>query len=319
MPIRHQLSDVDTLDSLSYRYLGDENRRSEIISYNNLISPYISTDREDKYITYARGYLLAIRENTASALTVRKHWTVKSKPSIMSTAVKTYYVLEDVIFEEGQKEAYIPIRSYVSGIQGNTPDNTVVELGQEFFEADVALDITNPLPINGGLEGHVLCTGDYIYIPTEDEITDLDVTERIFTLDKAYYFYGSDIKLSSEDGFTFENGDLATVSYVKNVEQAVRERLRAEIGDNPHDYEWGTDLYQLIGDGTIPLDVLEKRIEIEIYQRLAYEDRVTNPNITNIVIDKANCSARIDIDMYVTQLSELLSVENIQIGGLTDV
>jgi phage baseplate assembly protein W len=285
----------------------------DIIEYNSLVSPYISTEDEDRFLTYAQGYMYVKRENAQSDVTVKKGWKLHTKPSILNAVVKTYVTTQDVTIPAGTSEAYLHVRSMVPGLQGNTLNNAVQVLGDDFARHFVHFSVvTNPSPIRGGIEGKVLTTGDYLFIPSEEN-------DILLTTDGGYnrakYFYGEDIKLEQDDFVISLNGDLATVSFVDNVKQAVAQRLKAEKGDNPSDYNWGTNIPTIIGNGSIPAEALPKRLEIEILEALSYEDRIHEPTIKNIHIQPSEGSVRIDVAMKVVSLEEVIELIGLQIGG----
>lgn len=318
MAIRHMLTDADTLVSLAVLYFGDELRTNDIIDYNRLVYPYISTEDSDKYLVYAHGYVYVSRVNTTSEVVIKKNWTMKTKPSIINAVSKTYIVVEDTVIPAGTAGGYIPVRSVVPGLQGNTLNGTVTMLGVEFTRNFVSFDVVrNDEPIHGGTEGQVLTTGDYIYVPSEDTDSQVDSSEAGYN--QARYYYGEDFKLVDDDLSTSSTGDLDTVGFADNVRQSVVQRLQAERGDNPSDYNFGTDIPSFIGNGKIPIEALPKRISIEIYQTLSFEDRVYAPNVVNIDVNQAEGTVRIDVDMRIVSLEQVLQIRGLVIGGTANV
>jgi len=314
MPVRHRLTDADTLSSLSVLYFGTEDRVNDIIDYNNIVYPYISTENADKYMVYAHGYVYVKRDNAKSDVTIKKHWTLTTKPSIISTVSKTYVVITDTLIPAGVTEAYLPIRSIIPGLQGNTLEGSVSVLGKDFTRNFVTFStVTNPAPIAGGREGKILTTGDYIFIPSEE--ADLTLASTDAGYEQARYFYGEDFLLTDDDLTISSTGDIATVGFADNVYQAVIQRLKAERGDNPSDYTWGTNIPSMIGDGEIPIEVLPKRIEVELYDTLSYEDRIHSPDVVSVNIDPQGNTVYVDIDMSIVTLEEILQIRGLKIGG----
>lgn len=314
MPLRHLITDADTLVALSMLYFGTEDRVNDIIDYNNLSYPFISTENADKYAVYAHGYVYVKRDNTKSDVIVKKNWTFSTKPSIISTASKTYIVTEDVRLPAGIADGYIPVRSIVPGLEGNTLEGTVSLLGKEFTKNFVNFStVVNETPIIGGKAGKVLTTGEYLYIPSEDIDMSLSSTDAGY--EQARYYYGEDFRLEDDDIVNSTTGDIATVGFSDNVYQAVVQRLKAERGDNPSDFNWGTDIPSLVGDGEIPIDVLPNRIEIDIYETLSYEDRIHSPEVVSIIIEPQWNTVYIDVDMKIVSLEEILQIRGLKIGG----
>lgn len=316
MPVRHRLTDADTLEALSLQYLGEETRVDDIINYNNLVYPYISTSTEDRYMTYAKGTVYVKRETAQSDIHVRKNWKLKTKPNIISSVSKTYVVIEDVTIPAGTLDSYIPVRAIVAGIQGNTVAESIQVLGDDFARNNVYFfEVKNLNSITGGTEGKVLTTGSYIFLPTEDADLRLDSTDA--GMNQARYLYGEDLQLTDDDLTITVEGDLATVNFVAVVKQSVEQRLKAEKGDNPSDLSYGTDIPLIIGNGKIPKDTLPKRIEIEILQTLAYEDRIHSPVVLSVVVQEP--SVFIDVEMKVVTLEEVLELKGLEIGGNINV
>lgn len=314
MPIRHRLTDADTLVSLSLLYFGIEDRVMDIVDYNKLVHPYISTENKDKYMVYAHGYIYVERDVATQTLTIRKNWTFKTRPSIINAVSKTYKVVEDTVIPAGVSSAYIPVRSAIPGLQGNALEGTVSVLGEEFIKNFVSFKkVRNDEPIRGGTEGKVLTTGDYIYIPSEDADLTLDSTDAGYN--QARYYYGEDFLLTDDDLTVSTTGDIATIGFGDNVIQAVIQRLKAERGDNPSDFNFGTDIPTLIGNAQIPKDILPKRIIIEILQTLEFEDRIHSPEVVDIRIVPQEQSVYIDLDMKIISLEEVLQIRGLRIGG----
>lgn len=199
-------------------------------------------------------------------------------------------------------------------MQGNTLDNTIQILGEDFASHSISFSkVYNPTPIRGGIEGRILTTGDYIFIPSEAQDLDNEVNDSGYN--QAKYFYGEDLKLEADDFVISTLGDLLTVGFVDNIKQAVEQRLKAEKGDNPSDYNWGTNIPSLLANADIPYEVLPKRLELEIIETLAFEDRVYDIEVQQVDIRPSERLVEVSISMKIVSLDEIVELTGIQIGG----
>ena len=319
MPVRHQLIDTDTVEYLANEYLGDPDRWREIVDYNNLVYPYFSKDPEDKYRVYADGFIRITRSVALQALTLKKHWTVTSHKNILSSTVKTYYLVDDVTLEAGQTEAMAFIRSIVPGLQGNATEGTITELGNDFIRNNIQVEITNDNSISGGAVGFVRVTGEYIFIPTSEDVLELKNYDAKFSYEQLRYFYGDDLQLGDDKDLTIgASGDLGTLNFMKNVEQAINRRFESEIGDVLTDFTFGNRISEIIADNKLPIEAKKRLIEMEILECLGYEDRIENPEVTSIEVVPAELACYVSLSMTAVKIGADLQLSSLYIGGVDD-
>ena len=73
--------------------------------------------------------------------------------------------------------------------------------------------------------------------------------------------YGTDY---SSDGFITSNGDIGLVTELANAEQAIRNRLLTRLGTYPNiDTEYGSNVYQVVGEKRNPSLISELRVYVE--------------------------------------------------------
>lgn len=73
--------------------------------------------------------------------------------------------------------------------------------------------------------------------------------------------YGTDY---SSDGFITSNGDIGLVNELANAEQAIRNRLLTRLGTYPNiDTEYGSNVYQVVGEKRNPSLISELRVYVE--------------------------------------------------------
>jgi hypothetical protein len=318
MSIRHRIKDSDTLEYLSNLYYGTASRWQEIADYNNLVYPYLSGNPEDKYKTYATGFVRVTRDNARQPVTIRKYWQVQTKRSVLSATLKTYSILEDLTLATGEYEGYIRVRALIPGIQGNASEGTITELGEDFAKNDINISIVNDIPVKGGTEGFVRVTGEYVFIPDDDDAQMLSDYDTRFTYDQLRYFYGEDLKLEDSDlSVSLLNGDLATVGYMENVEQAINRRFETEIGDMLASYDFGNKIADIIGDNSLHFEAKKRLVKLEIMQTLAEEDRISDPVIDSIIVVPQELSCRVNISAKVVNMGTFLKLENLVLGGMS--
>lgn len=316
MPIRYQLRDPDTVEYLADLYLGTPDRWREIVDYNNLIYPYLSRNNEDRYKVYADGFVRVTRTATRQPLTIRKHWTLKTRKNVMSSAIKTYVVAEDVTMNAGESEAFIYIRSLVPGMQGNTAEGSITELGEDFARNNIQVEVVNDQPITGGKEGFVRVTGEYIFIPTDEDSQLLEDYDSRFSYDQVRYFYGDDLKLDDDDELIVSvTEDLLTVNYVDNVKQAINRRFRTEKGDILTAFTFGNGIADIIGDNKLSFEAKKRLVKLEVINCLLYEDRISDPVINSITLVPAERACYVDVTMKVVKMGSDLTIDSLKIGG----
>jgi hypothetical protein len=317
MAIRHQLTDTDTVEYLAMKYLGEPSKWRDIVDYNSLVYPYISDNPDDKLITYASGYVKVSRDVATQPITIKSGWTFYTQRNIMSSATKTYRVVNDVTLNAGDTYAYVLIRSIVAGVQGNTAQGLITKLGSEFTTNGLAnLYVINEQPIVNGLEGFIRTTGEYVFIPSDEDSVILQQHGTGFSYSELQYFYGADLKMELDDLVIDETaGDLELITYTDNVVQAVNRRLSSEKGDILSDFNFGNGISEIIGDTKLTMDSKKRLIKLSILDALNYEDRISDPVINSIIVDNANRACYIDLTVTVVKLGDTINFNTMKLGG----
>ncbi len=317
MAVEHILTQADSLHTLAERYLGSPKRWLEIAEYNGLTEPYIVPELKDKYANYGSGYLTVVRATYTNDLTLPKGWRFKTLPAIVGGLVRYYEVSEDTLLKAGERTGYVHVRCTVSGTFGNIPANSITEVSEENEDSDIRFtSITNEKSFTNGRDYYVLTVGDSIYIPTEGTQyrppKDLSVMADLIG--------GEDLVLYPSVGYAraFEAdsyGDLASISGVDNIVQAVNDRLTTEKGDLPLHPEYGTNIATIIGTPFMPYT--KKMIELEIYEALSYEDRIENVRVTSLEV--VGTTVEVEIYFNPTNMARETSVNlslNYSRGGI---
>ncbi len=278
MLIEHKIVDTDTIQSIAYQYLGDAKRWIEIAEYNSLEYPYILDTKEAYEQLYANGYLTITRSLFTSSVVVYKGSQFSTK--INSSGIrKVYEVTEDTILPAGEPVGYVHVRCINYGTFGNTIAGTIREarrLNTSVGSNVGDFTVTNEQPFNNGTNATVKFTGQVIYIPASEGEEDAQIMSNLDTY--LTLLGGEDLALTidgdlTDDGF----GDLATKVGLNNIKEAVKHRFMTERGSIGHHPQYGSNLAELIGRPHTPY--LDKLIELDIYETLSYEDRISSVRI----------------------------------------
>lgn len=311
MVTEHILTQSDTLFSLAEEYLGSSIRWREIIEYNRLDAPYIVEDHSEvESLTHSHGYLRIVRSGFVSSLTIPKGWRFKTKPYFIGGVVKTFLTTEDTTVEAGVDTFYVHVQSAEPGDYGNVTEGLITEPGEEIVKNNISFtSIVNDQPFTSGTNKRILAIGDSIYIPSEDGsflVEPMDITSMLNFLggeDLALDTEEEDDRAFTEDGY----GDIKTVSGLENIEHAITARLMTEKGDLPLHPEYGTDLSSVVGTARTPYS--SRLAEIEIYEALAYEDRITDVFISRLEIEGTSVYVDLSYRPANTSREALLSLK----------
>lgn len=305
MAIEHRISGTDTIRTLAQYYLGDSNRWQEIAEFNNLSYPFIvDDDNERRNMTHGNGYVFIKRTNFRNARNVEKGWQMIVEGDVFSGQQRVFEVVQSTRFNEGKQTAYVPIRATIHGILGNLPSGMNLHPGIGFAENGFGIEEAYTLAnFEGGQDVRVLTIGEFIYIPDQSE--DIKYTDWS---SMAEAIGEADIALNEDgevwiDGF----GDIASVSGIDNIAAALNHRLMTERGSLRLHPVYGSGIHALIGKTQSPYRL--KMIELDIYETLAYEDRVRDVKIVDIRVEGTS--------VYVFLTFRLLEVERVEERNLT--
>lgn len=278
MAIEHKIMSTDTLRTLAQFYLNNSNLWQSIADFNGLNYPYIvDDDRDRKNLVHGNGYVLMKRTNFRTARTVRSGWQLVTTIDVFSGQVKIFEVTEDVVFPEGVAEAYVHIRAKVQGVYGNLPENTSLKASNGFDANGFQLEACTTIQhFSGGQDVRVLTIGEYIYIPQETQETIYTDRERVIA------FVGEEDLALDKDGDLYVDsvGDIASVKGADNIVQAINHRLMTERGSLKLHPKYGSNIHYLIGQEQSVYRL--KMIELDIYETLSYEDRITDLTVHQV-------------------------------------
>lgn len=249
----HILQYGDTLRSLATTYLGDPSRWTEIQALNNLRYPYISSDLQDEYgPPLAQWILQSVQTGTSAGL--------YSAPPILSGATSAELPGPDISVGNAivlsQAGSFIQDIRIVQSVSGST-----VYFSEPVDDNYPAGSMAYLCPTPQNQSYQVLGYGDPIKLPlpSSTTIAPSAVTAPDLNL-------GTDIAVNAQGYLYLTNqGDLATVSSMANLQQAILNRINTEVGALPLWSAYGSHVLSLLGQN--PIDqVMIMEIEATLLQ-----------------------------------------------------
>lgn len=294
--LEHRVTSVDTVQSLAQYYLGDAALWRDIVDFNNLDYPYISSDPNFVTATPASGTVTCVRSYPVNSLFVPKG-TIFAVPPTEGYPSRTYATLIDYTFAPGQPVGVIPIQCTVAGIWGDVSEgaiSTIVTTDPNLAQAFSG--IANMDPISNGDTFNVRLIGDSILIPTDG------TWDGIETYGDITHFYesqfGTDLSLGADGDLIFDGyGAVGTVTGINNLAQACRDILITPRLSLVYHPDYGSILDQMVGRPGLPY--AKQLIGQGIIETLVADDRVDHVNVLSI--NQAGTDLNVVIDVYPIQ------------------
>lgn len=296
MAVEHIISDVDTIQTIAVRYFNDVTKWKDIVDFNKLEYPYIVTDAEALDSLKASGYLTFTRIIASADIVIFQGSLIGTKVDTQGIQ-KTYAVTEDTTIPTGDTVGYVYVRCTTPGSFGNTVANSIsdiIDLNTSIGQFIGDLTVINETSFNNGVSANVKMTGQSLYIPINE-----NVSNTVTNVDNyVNQLGGEDLGLDDEGFLTYDVfGDIGSFVGLDNIMQAVKHRLVTESGSLVQHPEYGTKVVELIGSAQLPY--IDKLIEFDIYEALAYEDRVTDVVINSITTD--GTAGYIDLNLSINK------------------
>ena len=164
----------------------------------------------------------------------------------------------------------VPIRSFVAGMYGNTPMNTIIVCK----ELEHLYNMYNTLSITNAIDNKVAVVGDKVYIPNTDPTMK---EKRVLTsTELSDAMYGVDLAISSDGGLAFDiSGDLQVVKGIENLKQAIELKLGIPIGTYKYHPNYGNNFASVIGTG-------ETKNRLKILETLVKATILSDPRVASI-------------------------------------
>jgi len=240
----------DTLPGVSVQNYGDASRWKEIALYNSLEYPYIVDDLDFETRIKATGVVRFYRASGVTAVITIPENTNVYVPAWMGTNRIDFITTESKVLDLAMPYIDVPIESELEGDIGNVAPGMITGFDTVVFSG--ISKISNLSSIIGGKIYNVAKIGDIIQIPSSDS----SVTSVIIGAKKSYEeLFGIDILINEygEIESSIEKiTDFSRAFGVKNLVQALRNRIVTRKSFYPYHSEYGTNLPIYIGKkGTI--------------------------------------------------------------------
>lgn len=290
--LEHVVTSVDSVQSLAATYLGDASRWRDIVDFNNLDYPYISTDLTFQTSAYASGTVTVSRIYNGSPLTVPKG-TIFAVPVVEGFPSRLYVSVEAITIPSGVSLAAIPVQCTLPGIWGNVPQasiSTIITTDPTLTSAFSL--IANVNPFANGNTYNVRLLGDSILIPLDGS---WDGTTTYDDLDTFYEEqFGTDLTLGDDGDLVFDGyGSIGSVSGLANLGQAARDMLMTPKNSLVYHPTYGSYVDQLVGQQSAPY--IQKMISLSIIETLGQDDRIARVNVVSLTQSGTTCNVVIDI------------------------
>ena len=237
------VKDGDTLARIAAKMYGDASKWKLIAVFNGLEYPYIVGLDFEKEVR-AVGKVKVVKESTGTSVTIPKGWKV-FVPEYMGTDKIEFVTTERVVIGYGKSEGEVGIEAVMAGTIGNVRAGLITG----FEPLSGVSRVYNSQPTTGGKIWNVVKIGDVLMIPqTEGELPIAVMSSEETSYEQ---LFGADIKVlpNGELDYVERGGlkDLAVVSGVKNLVQALGIRINTDKGFYPYHRLYGTNLPYYIG------------------------------------------------------------------------
>lgn len=163
----------------------------------------------------------------------------------------------------------------------------VSELGDTFLWPNIA-------SINNIVDNSELIVGSVIYIPTQADVIDPNADIYVISEDVLRDPYGSDLQIDNNGNLIVqENGDLAVITGVDNVIQAIDMRLMTDVGSVITQTAYGLISGVGIAGTTMALSYIRMNLKASLIQDSRIED------IKNIetIMNKSKIQIAMDVNV----------------------
>lgn len=231
----YRVKENDTLQSIAEEFYGDAEQWNQLVSYNNLDYPYISSDTTVQRDLYASGSVTFTASAPVSNPITIPQGTILSIPAGRTNFVRTYVTQVEATIPAESTSVTVAIVSTYPGDIGNVP-------GGKTWDTSLALTATNPSAITGGAVLNILFPGDTLLIPLNSEPTSPVTT--------AEEYGGYDLLLTDVGDLAVDaTGDLAYTVGRDTIGEDIKWMIRTEKGELLQHPQFGTVLLDIATSG----------------------------------------------------------------------
>ncbi|GIM45247.1 hypothetical protein DNHGIG_07960 [Collibacillus ludicampi] len=247
----------DTIELLAQQLLGDINQVDTLISLNHLRYPYISDDPYDQYANPKGTVFLVGSYTNPQSITINNINNVNIMPN------------DTIFLSEGSSYG----AGVVQSISGSTITFTSPVQGTYDSGAIVTVFVNQQ-----NITTQVLQTGNTLLYPYTPNAT-ANNTSTNYSL-----VFGTDWKLDNNGFLVRANNDIATVSGLDNLAQALRNRLQTALGTLMLHPDYGNELYNILGESN---KLYFTGLAKYYVQQCAIQDpRIRQAEVTNLTIQE---------------------------------
>jgi phage baseplate assembly protein W len=252
----------DTLEILAQKLMGDLSQVGALIQINLLRYPYISDKPIDQFSGPKGVIYLTAQHVDASQLNTTNPNSIVILPNDTVFLLQGNASGSSVIV--GSSQLVISLASPINGT---------------FDQAAIATIFTNQQNVTT----QVLKTGDVLLYPSD----------RSASTGSDSLFLGTDWKLDQKGFLVKTDGDIAMVSGLDNLFQALSLRLKTAIGSLNLHNDYGNGMYRLLGEANQPQ--FKGLVKYHIEKCAAQDIRIRNVKVTEITISEGKVFASLTL------------------------
>lgn len=294
----HIVKKNDTLVRLALKYYDNPVRWKEIALYNDLEYPYIIDTLDFEKEIKATGTITFKRTfGYTGVINIPKGHLIYA-PEYQGTKQINFRTTEAVTLNYAQESINAPIEAEIAGNIGNVSPGFITG-----FIAISGIDsITNLLATRGGKVWRIAEPGDIIFIPK----TERETISAVISAKKDYNeLFGMDISLNSRGEIVSGiEQDVPRVAGVRNLVQALRNRIATSKGFYPYHSIYGTNLPIYIGRKGV-LNTFNL-IKIDIIDSVLNDARISE--VKRFLMDIDGQTVAINFDAVVVEDQSILPV-----------
>lgn len=287
----HIIKDSDTLQHIARMYYGDSNLWKQLVVFNNLDFPYITSDQTFNKEIPASGNITFYLESTKiSDITISENTVVYSN----DTPNKKYKTIESKTLMAGNLSVECSVECLFTGLWGNIHAESIDSI---VSSPDVDLLVKNLESFTNGFIFNVKKTGETIQIPSIDALKlgyvvpgDSDYLEIIG---------GKDLMLYDRDFLADQYGDLTSVQGIQSIMYSIKHRLETEKGELVTHPDYGSNLENIIGIQGSAVNK-QKLIELEIKETVFQDNRIEDLEFNEIQV----LGDKVTVDCSVTVIGK---------------
>ncbi len=253
----------DNIKVLAQKLLGDSSLENTLVSINQLRYPFISDNPIDQFSRPKGNVLLTLQYINASTL------IINNPNSIVILPNDTVFVSQGSIFSS----------AVIQSISGNTVVLSTPLLGAFDQAATVVIFVNQQ-----NIKSQVLITGSTLLYPP-DPTQSLNLSNSLLL--------GTDWRLDGNGYLLRASNEVATVSGLNNLTQALSLRLVTPLGSLLLHSDYGNGLFDIIGEGGQPYFTGLAKYYIE--QCILQEIRVQSATVTDLTFLNGTIIANVTV------------------------